>query len=82
MLAVIRYALSMASKPKKKSKSLKNKTNRAPKADIEKFVKEFTFLQILLDYTMRVVDGKSEQLDLLFTAQANRIREQMENLKR
>lgn len=62
--------MAKRSKTKKKVKVKKNK----------ELSNKIRHLETLLKYTLNSVTGRSEELDLLFTAQAARIRKQINEL--
>jgi hypothetical protein len=66
-----RLSLGMAKKAKKKSKLKMSKETS----------KQIRHLETDLHFTLRAIDGKSEDLDLLFVNQAKRIRSQIDKLK-
>ena len=61
----------MAKKSKKKSKPKMSKETS----------KQIRHLETDLSFTLRAIDGKSEDLDLLFVNQAKRLRGQIDKLK-
>lgn len=62
------------------SKSKNNK--KAPKVSINnELLKQIRHLETDLKFTVRAIDGKSEQLDELFKNQAERIKTKINNLK-
>ena len=68
-----RYCHYMASK-KKNTKNKKTPINKELGSKIQ-------YLQKLIDISLNQVDGKSEELDNLFTNQANRLKVQLDKLK-
>lgn len=67
----------MANRSKKKKVAKKVNTKRLS----SKVSNEIEHLEILLGFSLKAVDGRSEDLDKLFTDQANKIRAQIEELK-
>lgn len=65
----------MARKTKKK---VKKKINHSRNKENYNQIKH---LEVLLAFTVRVIDGRSEQLDIIFMGQANKIKDQIEKLK-
>lgn len=63
----------MAKKTKKSKKTMK-------KTKEDKNIKEIKYLERLIELSLRNV-GKSEELDKLFTNQANRLKQQINKLK-
>lgn len=61
---------------KAKKTKKKPKTKRKPVLS-----KEIRGLNVFLDYTLRAIDGKSDQLDQIFNEQADRLRSQIEKAK-
>jgi len=71
----------MAKKTKKVvKKSLRVKKSRTKNVEENKNINEIQYLDRLIELSLRNV-GKYEQLDKLFTEQANRIQEQIDKLK-
>lgn len=70
----------MAKKTKKLKKSLKVSKKPTKTADQLKNINEIRYLERLIELSLRNV-GKSEQLDKLFTGQANKLKEQINKLK-
>lgn len=70
----------MANKTQKHKKSLKVSKNTTKSAEQNKNINEIKYLHRLIELSLRNV-GKSEQLDKLFTDQANRIKEEITKLK-
>jgi len=64
----------MASRSKNK-KSVKKKISK-------ELANQIRHLEVDLSFTLRAIDGKSEELDDLFTKQANRIKIQLDKAKR
>ncbi len=61
----------------------KRKSKKKPKVEREsEFSKEIRYLNTILELTLRARDGKSEELDSLFKNQADRIYDQIENLRK
>jgi len=58
----------------KKSKKNKKPQNR-------EYLNQIRYLEILLNISLKSVDGRSEQLDMLFANQARRIQLQINKLK-
>ena len=67
----------MATRSKKK-KVVKNVNNEKP---FDKVSNEIEHLEALLKFSLRAVDGRSEDLDKLFTDQAKKIQAQIKELK-
>jgi len=66
----------------KKTKKRKTVVKKAPKKIAEhKNANEIRYLEKLIELSLRNVTGKSEELDKLFTNQANRLKEQISKLK-
>lgn len=63
----------MAIRSKKKKKSKVTKKN--------KFSKEIAYLQRLIKYSLRAANGTSEQLDILFKSQAEKLQAQIDKLE-
>ena len=61
----------MKVKPKKKSKMSQSK----------EVLNEIKHLTILMEYSAKNIDGKSEELDSLFTNQVNKLQEKIDKLK-
>ncbi len=52
------------------------------KALKKKFCKEIAHLEVLLRFSLKAVDNSSEELDSLFTNQANKIRKKIKDLEK
>ena len=58
----------------------KNKKNPSPTKNKE-LLNQIRQLEVMLEFTKRGIDGKSTDLDRLFTNQAKRIQEQIDKLQ-
>ena len=61
-------------------KTKKKKPSKSKKLSV-KLVKQIQYLKLLKQVSLNAADGKSEQLDSLFTSQADKIQHEIEKLK-